>query len=86
MKSSSSLALFTVLATLSSSYGFVSPSTKLSRSVALSSSTSPNAETEFNNVDGRRQFLSLASAAVFTSMIGPDLANASGGATAGKYT
>jgi len=86
MKKSIFLALLNFLGALSSTDGFVSPSAKLSRSIALYSSASSESGTELSNVDSRRQFLSLTSAAFLTSMLSPELANASGGATAGKYT
>ena len=73
-----------LLSVMALSQGFVmNPSNNLQTSTALMS-------TQSNEVDTRRQFFSVSSAATLGLMgvmtANPESANASGGATAGKYT
>lgn len=73
-----------LLSVMALSQGFVmNPSNNLQTSTALMS-------TQSNEVDTRRQFFSVSSAAALGLMgvmtANPENANASGGATAGKYT
>jgi len=74
----------TLFSTLACASAFVTPSTRVQnhiQNVAVSlSATSESSD------DGRRQFITASTAAILASLVTPEKASASGGATAGKYT
>lgn len=81
MKSSAAFLLFTLGTSASA---FVTPPSFVQNK--HSQQTSLLATSESGSVDGRREFIAATTAAVFTSILSPEIASASGGATAGKYT
>lgn len=76
-------AVFTLLGALASASAFVAP-------IALVQNQATNVvklgAAPESSEDGRREFITATTAAVLASIVSPQVASASGGATAGKYT
>jgi len=67
-----------------SASSFLTPTVQVGNTKSHILSLKSSATEESN--EGRRTFITATTAAIFSSILNPSIANASGGATAGKYT
>lgn len=78
------ISIIALISAFACASAFVAPAVRV-QNHALPSATSLWSTSE-SKEDNRRQFLAASTAAVLASVVTPEMASASGGATAGKYT